>query len=103
MKVWFFELLKKADLYYQFINTYGNGNEEACCAEYNHLEGWFFDEDTISYREEDLFDSYEEGYNWEFVDDILEWAIKTILLTHDFEVEYEGGDEEDGLFVMKKI
>lgn len=61
MKEWFFELLKKADLYHQFINTYGDGNEAACCTKNNHLGGWYFDEDAISYRIEDLFDTYEEA------------------------------------------
>lgn len=106
LKQWFFETLKKTDLYYTFINHFGKGKEkteESCCSEYDHLEGWFFEENLISYRAEDLFDCYEDGWNWRFADDDLEWVVKQILLSHGFVVEFEGGDEEDGLFVMKKV
>jgi len=103
MKEWFFEMLKRTELYYKFLSEFGDKNtEEYCCAEYDHLEGWSFGENSISYRAEDLFDSYEEGYNWRFSDDGFEWILKQLLLSHGFEVDYEGGDEEDGLFVMKK-
>lgn len=103
LQEWFFETLKKTDLYYTFLSYFGNGEEKSCLAEYSHLEGWFFTEEEIAYRSEDLFDIYSDGYNWRFADDGLEWTIKQILLSHGFVVEFEGGDEEDGLFIMKKI
>lgn len=103
MKEWFFDILKKTDLYYQFLEDFGDGDtEDSCCAEYGHLQGWYFTEDSISYRSEDLFDLHSDGWNWRFADDDLEWVLKQILLSHGFEVEFEGGDEEDGLFVMRK-
>ena len=103
MKDWFFKMLYKTDLYYKFLNRFGDGkNPDSCCAEYSHLEGWFFTEDSIAFRAEDLFDNYEDGYNWIFADDGIEGMLKQILLSHDFVVEFEGGDEEDGLFIMKK-
>lgn len=103
LKEWFFEVLKKTDLYYRFLSEFGDEKtEDSCCTKYNHLEGWYFTENSISYRAEDLFDNYSDGYNWRFADDGFEWILKQILLSHGFVVEFEGGDEEDGLFIMKK-
>lgn len=104
MKEWFFEMLKRTELYCKFLSEFGDKTtEDSCCAKYDHLEGWSFSEDSISYRAEDLFDCYEDGYNWRFSDNGFEWVLKQVLLSHGFEVDFEGGDEEDGLFVMKKI
>ena len=103
LKNWFFDTLKKTDLYHKILSEFGDGKtEESCCAKYSHLEGWYFTDDFISYRAEDLFDNHSDGYNWRFADSGYEWILKQIFLSHGFVVDFEGGDEEDGLFIMKK-
>lgn len=104
MKEWFFETLKKTELYNRFLVLYANKDlPETCLAKSDNDEGWFFTENSIQYRQEDLFDNHEDGYNWRFADDGFEWTLKQVLLSHGFEVDYEGGDGEDGLFIMRKV
>lgn len=104
MKEWFFETLKKTELYNRFLRNYGNSYDlESCLTNNWNDEGWYFTKNSIQYRKEDLFDNHEDGYNWRFADDGFEWTLKQVLLSHGFEVDYEGGDGEDGLFIMRKV
>lgn len=104
MKEWFFEILRKTELHHKFLSHFGDSKtEDSCLAKNDFDEGWYFTEDSIQYRQEDLFDCHEEGYNWVFSDSGFEWVLKQVLFSHGFEVEFEGGDEEDRLFVMKKV
>ena len=101
-KEWFVGILYQTELINKFIKDFSIDNTlEGCFAEYNHLEGWYFDSDCISYRVKDLFDDYSEGYNWYTTDSGLHLVIKIILLSHGWEKDFEGGDEEDGLIVYK--
>lgn len=100
MKEFFIDILKKADLWYWFTTEFGEDFE---ADEWFH-DGWFFEEDAISYRECDIFDTYEDGYNWDFwYGKFWRVVLHHILLSHGFTQTHNSGDEEDGFYKMEKL
>jgi hypothetical protein len=98
MREKFISILKKAELWEVFIREFGMDWE----ATEWHYDGWWFDDDSISYRACDLFGNHSDGHDWCFLDDdpprIL---IHHILLSHGFKQTHNGGDEEDGFYRME--
>jgi hypothetical protein len=99
MKEFFLDMLNKAELLWWFKNEFGD--DPYATDEYG--DGWWFTEDTISYRSCDVFDDYSDGYNWDFFDgDYWFSVVKHVVMSHGFIVEYNGGDDEDKLVIFKK-
>lgn len=94
----FINLLKTHDLYHLFIKEFG---KEWKAKEW-HSDGWWFEQDCFSYRSCDLFLDHKDGYDWRFDEDVFEKQLVSIFQENGFEITHNGGDEEDGLFCMKK-
>jgi len=97
MKDKFIKILTDANLLHWFVGEFG----EDWAAKEWHEDGWWFEEDSISYRSCDLFDNHSDGYNWDFwYGDFWLTILHYILLSHGFEQTHNGGDEEDGWYRM---
>lgn len=98
MKEEFIGWIKNTGLWVNFIIEFGDNWESNSF----YADGWYFEEDNISYRECDVYDDYRDGYNWKFQEDYLNDIIYRILLSHGFEEVHNSGDDEDNWFCMKK-
>ena len=100
----FIKILKDSDLWYWFLGEFSILPKSKTDWEANewYQDGWWFDENSISYRACDLFDDHSEGYNWNFYqDDYHLTMLHHILLSHGFEETHNSGDEEDGFYRME--
>lgn len=94
----FIETLKKYDIYHAFIREFG----KEWRANDRYKDGWWFDEDSFSYRACDLFLNHRDGDDWRFDDDDFERQMVKIFKGEGFEMTHNSGDEEDGFFRMEK-
>jgi len=102
-KEWFIDILEKSELKWQFINEYGNNNTlSECFANSCFDEGWYFNENTITFRQNNLPYYKESTSKWYITDKDINYFIKIVLLSHGWIKEFEGKDEGDGLVIYKK-